>query len=83
MPLQMTTFVNILAKKEKLQQSPVSSVGSNSGCQSSGCEFKPQLSKSHCDKCHLSSTNVEKQPDALKDCCVKYWCGKALKLMSK
>ena len=50
--------------------------------------FFPTIDKSHCDKRHSSSTNelsvyVEKQPVALKECCMKYWCEKAKKHMSR
>ena len=72
------------------------SVGSDAGCQSRGCEFEPParptffptFDKIHCDTRHSSFTNGltvygEKQPVAMKVCCVEYWCEKTRKHTSR
>ena len=46
------------------------------------------FNKTQCYKHHSPSTNgqtvyVEKQPVALKDCCVEYWCEKGRKQMDR
>ena len=76
-------------------QSPCSSGGSVTGCQSRGCEFESQFDQHSFWRLttslwqdHTSSTNglsvyVEKQPVAWKKCCMEYWCEKAKKHMSR
>ena len=81
----------------KTNPSPGSSVGSNVGCQSRGCEFESQLGQHsfrrltkvivtcviHCSPMGCLTIYVEKQPVAWKVCCVVYWCGKTRKHMSR
>ena len=77
--------------------SPSSSVVSDVGCQSMGCKFESQLGQHSFRRLtkvtvtcaiRLSTMGcltvyVEKQPVALKVCCVVYWCGKTRKRMSR
>ena len=73
-----------------------SSVGSDVGCQSRGCEFESQLGQHFWCLIKVTVTcvirlspmgcltvYVEEQPDAWKVCCVVYWCGKTRKCMSR
>ena len=76
---------------------PGSSVGSNGGSQSRGCEFESQLGWHSFRRLRKVTVTcvirlspmgfltvfVEKQPVAWKVCCVVYWCGKTRKRMSR
>ena len=91
---RLSSLFNSYTINNLFKSNPGSSVGSDACCQSRNCEFESrlgQLSFRGLTKVNatcairlplMGKVYVEKQPVALEDCCVEYWCEKTRKCMS-